>query len=231
MSAPGLRPLLGNSVFLTNGAEWQRQRRIINPAFEGGRLRDTFAPMRAAAQAMVARLHRAETAVEIEEMANFGAADVIFRTLFSVPIEDQTASEVFREFRTFQRSQPILNLAAFLPLPRWFPRFYRAKTRSLARRLHGPIEQLVAARLREITDGTAPDDLATKIMTQSDPITGSKFDLQEMVDQVAIFFWRATKAVRRRSVGRFICWPLIRVCRNGSRPKSPPYPAPPVWPT
>lgn len=32
----GLRPLLGNSVFLTNGAEWQRQRRIIDPAFEGG---------------------------------------------------------------------------------------------------------------------------------------------------------------------------------------------------
>lgn len=34
--AEGLRPLLGNSVFLTNGAEWQRQRRIIDPAFEGG---------------------------------------------------------------------------------------------------------------------------------------------------------------------------------------------------
>lgn len=32
----GLRPLLGNSVFLTNGATWERQRRIINPAFEGG---------------------------------------------------------------------------------------------------------------------------------------------------------------------------------------------------
>ena len=32
----GLRPLLGNSVFLTNGAEWERQRRIIDPAFEGG---------------------------------------------------------------------------------------------------------------------------------------------------------------------------------------------------
>ncbi|MFN2308012.1 MAG: cytochrome P450, partial [Paracoccaceae bacterium] len=27
----GLRPLLGNSVFLTNGAVWKRQRRIIDP--------------------------------------------------------------------------------------------------------------------------------------------------------------------------------------------------------
>ena len=41
----GLRPLLGNSVFLTNGPTWERQRRIIDPAFEGGRLRDTFPAM------------------------------------------------------------------------------------------------------------------------------------------------------------------------------------------
>ena len=32
----GLRPLLGDSVFLTNGETWKRQRRIIDPAFEGG---------------------------------------------------------------------------------------------------------------------------------------------------------------------------------------------------
>ena len=31
----GLAPLLGNSVFVTNGATWKRQRRIIDPAFEG----------------------------------------------------------------------------------------------------------------------------------------------------------------------------------------------------
>jgi cytochrome P450 len=33
----GLKPLLGNSVFLTNGDIWKKQRRIIDPAFEGGR--------------------------------------------------------------------------------------------------------------------------------------------------------------------------------------------------
>ena len=38
----GLRPLLGESVFLTNGEDWKRQRRIIDPAFEGGRLKETY---------------------------------------------------------------------------------------------------------------------------------------------------------------------------------------------
>ena len=52
----GLRPLLGRSVFLTNGADWQRQRRIIDPAFEGGRLRQTYPAMWQAAEAMATRL-------------------------------------------------------------------------------------------------------------------------------------------------------------------------------
>jgi len=41
----GLRPLLGQSVFLTDGDTWKRQRRIIDPAFESGRLKDTFLAM------------------------------------------------------------------------------------------------------------------------------------------------------------------------------------------
>ncbi|MBC7140961.1 MAG: cytochrome P450, partial [Rhodobacteraceae bacterium] len=32
----GLAPLLGRSVFVTNGEEWQHQRRIIDPAFARG---------------------------------------------------------------------------------------------------------------------------------------------------------------------------------------------------
>lgn len=185
----GLRPLLGDSVFLTNGAQWERQRRIIDPAFEGGRLRDTWHPMREAAEAAVKRLQaRAGGIVEIEEDASHAAADVIFRTLFSIPIEDRMAQQVFHEFRAYQRSQPIVNIAALIPLPRWMPRFFRQDTRQAADRIRGLIRQLTERRLDEIKKGTAPDDLATKIMTSVDPDTGETFDIDEMVDHVAIFF-------------------------------------------
>jgi len=186
----GLRPLLGQSVFVTNGETWKRQRRIIDPAFEGGRLRDTFPAMVAAGEGAVARLAAlADGApVEIEAQASHAAADVIFRTLFSIPIENATAARVFAEFRAHQRTQPVLNLAAFVPLPRWFPRFHRRETRATARRIRALIEGLTAARMGEIRAGRAPDDLATKIMTTADPETGERFTTPEMVDQVAIFF-------------------------------------------
>jgi len=185
----GLRPLLGNSVFLTNGETWKRQRRIIDPAFEGGRLRETFPAMWDAAEAAAARLdaHTGET-IEIEAETSHAAADVIFRTLFSIPIEHHLARAVFDEFRHYQRSQPLLNLAAFVPLPRWMPRFFRRGTKASAQKIRRLIAELTHERMKAIATGTAPDDLATKIMTTADPVTGDRFDEAEMVDQVAIFF-------------------------------------------
>jgi cytochrome P450 len=182
----GLRPLLGASVFLTNGETWARQRRIIDPAFEGGRLRETFPAMLEAGRAAVERMETG--AQDIEPVMSHAAADVIFRTLFSLPIEDDLAAEVYGAFRAYQRSQPILNLRAFLPLPRWMPRGHRAETLRAARRIRALITELTERRVVEIAAGTAPDDLATKILTARDPQTGERLTAAEMVDQVAIFF-------------------------------------------
>ncbi|WP_151717277.1 cytochrome P450 [Gemmobacter serpentinus] len=186
----GLTPLLGNSVFVTNGETWEHQRRIIDPAFEGGRLRDTFPAIWAAGAAMVSRLAlKADGgAHEMELETSHAAADVIFRTLFSIPIENEIAAAVFHEFRAHQKTQPVVNLGAFLPLPGWFPRFHKRETRRTAAKIRALITQLTTDRAAELAAGTAPDDLATKIMSLPDPKTGQRFDTAEMVDQVAIFF-------------------------------------------
>jgi cytochrome P450 len=186
----GLRPLLGESVFLTNGETWKRQRRIIDPSFEGGRLRETFPAMWAAGEAAVVRMHGLADGQphDIEPETSHAAADVIFRTLFSIPIEDAVATRVFDEFRSYQRTQPILNLAAFIPGPTWMPRFFKSETKQTAKAIRSLITGLTEKRLKAIEAGDAPDDLATKIMTTADPFTGETFTVAEMVDQVAIFF-------------------------------------------
>ena len=186
----GLRPLLGESVFLTNGETWKRQRRIIDPSFEGGRLRETFPAMWAAGEAAVVRMHGLADGQphDIEPETSHAAADVIFRTLFSIPIEDAVATRVFDEFCSYQRTQPILNLAAFIPGPTWMPRFFKSETKQTAKAIRSLITGLTEKRLKAIEAGDAPDDLATKIMTTADPFTGETFIVAEMVDQVAIFF-------------------------------------------
>ncbi|TKW68022.1 MAG: cytochrome P450 [Paracoccus denitrificans] len=183
----GLAPLLGRSVFVTNGEEWRRQRRIIDPAFEGGRLREIFPQIWDASLAAVQRLPT-DAEIDLEPETSHAAADVIFRTLFSIPIKDATAAQVFAAFRAHQDAQPIVNAGALLPLPGWFPRLHSRRTRSTARHIRDLIAGLVDERADRIADGNAPDDLATKIMTTPDPQTGATFTPSEMVDQVAIFF-------------------------------------------
>ncbi|MDP0925917.1 cytochrome P450 [Paracoccus onubensis] len=182
----GLAPLLGESVFVTNGEEWRHQRRIIDPAFEGGRIREAFPAIWSAASAIIARLPSGE--IDIEPETSHAAADVIFRSLFSLPIEHEIAFKVFRAFRAHQDSQPLVNLGVLLPLPRWLPRFRSPQTKRTAAEIRELIRELVTARRDAIRDGAAPDDLATKIMTTSDPQTGERFTASEMVDQVAVFF-------------------------------------------
>ena len=179
----GLRPLLGRSVFVTNGEEWRHQRRVIDPAFEGGRLKESFAAKLDAARAAAGRIAPGE--LDVEAMASHATADVIFRTLFSIPIDDRLAAETYDAFRAFQRAQPVATLAALMP---WLPVRHPRRARKAAFRLRALIEQLVARRRAEIAAGTAPHDLATKIMTTPDSETGQTFSQAEMVDQVAIFF-------------------------------------------
>jgi len=186
----GLKPLLGESIFISNGELWAHQRRIIDPAFEGGRLRTVFPAMWDSGVAAVERLEALADGrpVEIEAQTSHVAMDVIFRTLFSVPVEHQIANAAFETFRAHQEAQPLANIAGVLPLPKWFPRFHSRKTRETARTIRDLIGQLTEMRASEIAQGKAPDDLATKIMTTADPETGKVFDTEEMIDQVAIFF-------------------------------------------
>lgn len=184
--------LLGESVFVTNGEKWKRQRRIIDPSFEGGKLRQTFAPMLAAADEMAARLDPLADGqpVEIEFEASHAAADVIFRTLFSQPIEAEAARRVFDAFRRYQLAAPMLSPADLMRLPDWVPRFglRRLRRRRAAAEIRRLLTAFVEQRRAEIDAGAAPDDLATKIMTTRDPVTGDIFDEAEMADQMAIFF-------------------------------------------
>ncbi|MBW7922600.1 MAG: cytochrome P450 [Rubellimicrobium sp.] len=185
----GLAPLLGHSIFLTNGEEWRRQRRIVDPAFESGRLREIFPAMWDATRAAVDRLAAVADGRPFDAEPHTGhfALDVIFRALFSIPVEDATAQDIFTAFREHQRSRPLVNAGSLMGLPRWAPRLHGRRTRATAARIRKAIRTLVDQRVAQIAAGTAPDDLATRLMTTPDPVTGTLFSPEDMVDQVGIF--------------------------------------------
>jgi cytochrome P450 len=77
-----LEPLIGQGLFAVNGAEWQRQRRLIDQALQAAQLRRVFPLMQGAVQTMLERLETQTAAPSPRPNPGLGAgqADLAGRT-------------------------------------------------------------------------------------------------------------------------------------------------------
>lgn len=187
-----LEPLLGESIFTTNGAQWKRQRDMMDPAFAQARLNVAFPVMREATQAMMARLARLPDGAEhdIEVEMTHVTADIIFRTIFSVPMEGPDAHRVFEAFARFQALAPRLMLPSLFGL-RWLVWPWDAwRSRRAATEIRGLLEQLIRPRHEAHRAGRTggPVDILAAFMEARDPGTSEPFGFDELVDQVAMLF-------------------------------------------
>lgn len=191
--ADALRPLLGDSIFTTNGAQWQRQRHMMDPAFGQTKLDVAFPAMLAATQDMLQRLGRLAdecAQLDIEVEMTHVTADIIFRTIFSEPITGEAAQRIFAAFARFQSIAPKLLLPTLYgikwlvwPWDVWRSRKAAAEIRSL-------LASLVRPRYEAQQKGedSGKDDILAAFMTARDLATGEPFGFDELVDQVGMLF-------------------------------------------
>ena len=187
-----LKPLLGESIFTTNGAQWRRQRDMMDPAFAHARLALSFPAMRDATRAMLERLAAlpdgAEHDVEVE--MTHVTADIIFRTIFSVPMEGADARRIFEAFSRFQAIAPRLMLPSIYGV-RWLVWPWDVwRSRKAAREIRGLLEKLIRPRYEAHLAGRPPaqSDILQAFMEARDPASGAPFTFDELVDQVAMLF-------------------------------------------
>ncbi len=189
-----LRALTGYSIFVSNGEAWRRQRAIIDQAFENARVREVFGLMRDACDAMEARLVErtpemggAVMDVDVETM-HF-AGDVIFRTLYSEPMSERDAHEIFASFERFQRIAYAHGFLSLLGAPTFLlPSYWRGRRDAAI--IRRALQRPIARRLAKIAAGEpAPDnDILATLISAPDPVTGTRFDEKELLDQVAMLF-------------------------------------------
>ena len=190
-----LRALTGYSIFISNGEAWKRHRRLMDPAFEGARIRAVFPMMLDAVDACVARIGAhadgpdgpSPMAIDVE-MTHY-AADVIFRTIFSEPMDAASARRFFKAFAVFQEIAYAHGMLKLARVPTWLlPGHWRAKAAAkvIRRILEAPIKRRLAAVRRG--DPTPKDDIMATLITTVDPETGTGFDDGELLDQIAMLF-------------------------------------------
>lgn len=189
-----LEPLLGESIFTTNGAQWQRQRSMMNPAFEQARLNVAFPRMLDAAVAMCERLHGVGELqdYDIEVEMTHVTADIIFRTIFSEPMQGPDALKIFKAFARYQALAPKLMLPALFGV-RWavMP-WQRWRSKQAAREIRSLLSAMVRPRYEAFQRGEdgdgEPKDILAAFMRAKDTETGAAFTFEELVNQVAMLF-------------------------------------------
>jgi cytochrome P450 len=172
-----LLPLVGDSLFVSEGERWRRQRRLIAPALVHRRHQAGFAA------AMVPVLAEAigrwlslgpRQELEFTLEATRVAADVVGRLLFSHPLAPQ-AEILYSSFNVYQDTLGRMDLLGLLGFPDSLPRPGERRARAAAGRLaevlQGVIrahpdqaEDLLGRLLREAPDGS-PGDTRDAAMT------------------------------------------------------------------
>ena len=184
-----LEGLVGDSVFVSSGERWRRQRAMIDPAFSHMRVQSAFASMVTAVDDYERHLDTVAADGEpfsLDLAMSHLTADVICRTIFSQPLTSNVAREVFDDFLLFERSVASVNLRQLIVGKPWAEVRQPEHVRAACTRIRSHIGDLLDPRLAP--GAPAIDDIVQAVIEARDADSGEPFTREELIDQIGVFF-------------------------------------------
>lgn len=175
-------PFTGNSVVTSEGAVWQRQRRIVQPAFHRERLEGLYPFMVTATQAMLTRWQeRRDSTRSIDLVEEFKrlALNIISSTMFGQDISERTsdlavAMHTAQEYVTRQMTS-LFGISDYVLFAQ------RRAARQAAELLNRTALELIEQR-KQKPEG--PKDLLSILLAARDPETGESLNEEQLRDEV-----------------------------------------------
>ncbi|WXH34161.1 Epi-isozizaene 5-monooxygenase/(E)-beta-farnesene synthase [Myxococcus stipitatus] len=179
-------PFLGNGLFVSEGAYWRRQRRLVQPAFHRERLAGLLSGMVDLIQRMLKSWEeRGASAPPLDVSEEMGILSLWMttRALYSEEPDAEVTAGIRRMMATFNATEPLW--ARVLRLDR-LP-FYRKKWADffVTRRLMlGKAKEVVAKR----REGGPEDDIMAMLVAARDRDTGEAMTDKELRDEFMNLF-------------------------------------------
>ncbi|AWI34940.1 cytochrome P450 [Helicobacter apodemus] len=188
-----LSPLLGESIFTTNGELWERQRELLRPSFEQARITKVFGLMKEAVDEMMQKIYQYpnNSVIEIDEMMTFVTADVIFRTIMSKKLDSLKGKEVLEAFAIFQEESVHTAIWKMFCFPKWLCYLLGDKKRMRAGEvIRKALSDIIKPRYEEIQRGERGEyeDILSSLLEVVDKQSNQRFTFEEILDQVAMLF-------------------------------------------
>ena len=183
-----LAPLLGDGLFISDGETWRRRRRIVAPIVHVSHL-GLFAPIMVQAASETAErwagLPRETPINALTEMATL-TAEIICRAVFGQQLGAAHAAEIVSAFSEYQRLIGQLDLAYFLGLPDWLPRFQLPAIHRAAKRIHRVLDQVVRDCRNRLSTGEV--SMIRLLLEARDDESGEPLDEAALRNEVAVIF-------------------------------------------
>ncbi len=188
-----LEPLLGESIFTSNGCQWRKQRDLMNPAFARARVGEVFGLMQQACDDMLMRFSKVNQQDNIRDMdaeMTFVTADIIFRTIMTTKLEADAAEKITHAFTRFQHQSLRITMLRLFNIPLALFGFKERQRRDAAQEIRDTLESLIRPRYDAISNGDDKEwtDILSTLLNTIDPDTNKRFSFKEIVDQVAMLF-------------------------------------------
>lgn len=184
-----LEALIGDSIFVSSGDTWKRQRRMVDTAFSHIRVTEAFDKMQAAvddAAERWAQCAKDGSDFSLDLAMSHLTADVICRTTFSKELESDDVKSVFDAFTTFEKSVANVNLMQLIFAKPWSPVKQPKPVLQACETIRRVIGSFIDPRLED--PAKQPDDMAAAIINAVDEETGQGFTREELIDQLGVFF-------------------------------------------
>ncbi|EOB4243534.1 cytochrome P450 [Campylobacter jejuni] len=185
-----LSPLLGESIFTTNGEVWKKQRELLRPSFEMTRINKVFNLMSEAVADMMDRFSKYpnHAVIEVDEAMTFITADVIFRTIMSSKLDEEKGKKILNAFVTFQEQSVHTAMRRMFRFPKWLSYVLgdrkRAKAGDVIRQV---LSDIIKPRY-DMANNAEFEDILGSLLLVVDADTNKRFSFEEILDQVAMLF-------------------------------------------
>lgn len=183
-----LEHLIGESIFVTDGDKWRRQRAMIDPAFSHMRISHAFTAMQSAVTDYVQHLESVADSKEplsLDMAMSQLTADIICRTVFSTSLDSQVAFDVFEDFTVFERSVAQVDIKRLIFQPAWTRAPQPQVVLDACTRIRSHLATLIDTHLAPDADF---NDIASAVIAARDADTGEPFSREELIDQLGVFF-------------------------------------------
>ncbi|MEO5959235.1 MAG: cytochrome P450 [Opitutaceae bacterium] len=187
-SAQLIKAITGEGLLTSNGEFWQRQRRLLQPAFHHRNIAGFATEMTAATAAMLERWRecavRGETLDVASEMMRL-TYTIVGRTLFN--FDAGPDAEMVERAMQIILPHAFGRLGGFVNAPEWLPTPANRRFRSALSEVDRVVYRIVAQRRRAQDTGALDGDLISMLLRVRDGETGSGFSDEQLRNEAITF--------------------------------------------